>query len=60
MMEQLPSGLTWAEIQEKFAADSEFSITLNFVIRRAKKNLRNNGEKEERKLWRLFGKNCAL
>ena len=36
-MEQLPSGLTWAEIQEKFAADSEFSITLNFVNRRAKK-----------------------
>ena len=56
-MEQLPSGLTWAEIQEKFAADSEFSITLNFVNRRAKKNLRNNGEKEERKLWRLFVQN---
>ena len=56
-MEQLPSGLTWAEIQEKFAADSEFSIKLNFVNRRAKKNLRNNGEKEERKLWRLFVQN---
>ncbi|WP_157473461.1 hypothetical protein [Lentisphaera araneosa] len=56
MMEQLPSGLTWAEIKEKFA-DSNLSITLNYVNRRAKKSLRNNGETESRKLWRLFVQN---
>ena len=53
MMEQLPSGLTWSEIQEKFAA-GELSLVLNYVNRRTKKSLRNNDQKEERKVWRLF------
>ena len=53
-MENISSGLTWSEVQAKFTEAGELSLVLNYVGRRAKKSLRNNDQKEERKLWRLF------
>ena len=53
-MDNISSGLTWSEVQTKFTEAGELSLVLNYVGRRAKKSLRNNDQKEERKLWRLF------
>lgn len=53
-MDAVSSGLTWAELQARFAEDSEYSLVLNNVRRRTKKGPRNRGELDERTLWRCF------
>lgn len=53
-MEPLSSGLTWRQVQEKFAADPNWDLSLQQRARRAKKPMRHRGEADERKVWRLI------
>lgn len=53
-MEPLDTGLTWRQVQERFAADPGWELCLQQRPRRAKKDLRHRGEKDERKVWRLI------
>ena len=60
MMETLSTGLTWAEIKEKFDADSEFNLLLDQRNRRTNLSKRKENIKDERKVWRLIvQKNCG-
>ena len=53
-METLSTGLTWRQVQEKFDEDAAWELSLCQHRRRAKKSLRQRGEAEERKIWRLI------
>lgn len=53
-MDALSSGLTWADLQARFADNDQYRLVLKQVRRRASKSKRAMGETDERTLWRCF------
>ena len=53
-MEALSTGLTWNDIEAKFAEDSEYVFSLELRNRRANLGLRKKGKINEGKVWRLI------
>ena len=55
MMEKIPSGLTWNQVNNLFDADQEYGIILELRPRRSSLGVRKKKDlKEERKVWRVI------